>query len=91
MVTPLIILISSQIAVHSDRNADLVSHTQCQVEDKGKSSKKYQVKTSCGDFSARYDIYIALEVGSEYDFAATPGNWARKAHIMEATPSTESY
>lgn len=83
LISPLVILVSSQVAIHSDRNADLISHTQCEILNKEKSSKKYKVQTSCGDFETHSSNYHDLQAGDTYDFQATPGNWARKARIMQ--------
>jgi hypothetical protein len=87
LLSPLVIFIASQVAIHADRNATLVSHTRCEILDKQMKDEKYRVMTSCGDFETSSRHYRALEVGSSYEIDATPGNWARTARIMLIIPS----
>lgn len=82
------------ITINSSKEADLtgeqVNHTECTVLGKydkklarGQAHKRnYFIDSSCGTFRTSEDLSNTLEVGQDYDWSATVGNWANKPTIL---------
>ena len=82
------------ITISASKEADLageqLAHTECTVLDKydkkiarGQPHKRnYFIDSSCGTFRTSQEISNTLEIGQDYDWSATQGNWANKPTII---------
>lgn len=87
------------ITHNANKRADLrgeqVTHTECTVLEKydkkmsrGRAAdRNYFIDSSCGLFRAdNKDLSDTLEVGQDYNWSATVGNWANKPTIISVEP-----
>lgn len=91
------------ITIYANKRADLrgeqVVHTECTVFEKydkkvarGQAHKRnYFIDSSCGLFRAdSKDLSDTLEIGQDYNWSSTVGNWANKPTILSVEAPSNS-
>ena len=82
-------------AKDNDLEGPQIAYTECTVTDsysrkpvRGKAhNTNHYVVSSCGTFQIEENVSTAFEIGQDYDWSATQGNWANKPTILTAEES----
>lgn len=79
------------LSKRADLKGERLAHTECTVLDKydkkmsrGRAAdRNYFIDSSCGTFRASDQaLSNSLEIGQDYNWSATVGNWANKPTII---------